>query len=184
MHSAADAHRRDVRGKPHNNRGGRHIGKHDHYPQCDSDQERIVGILGIGPTDRRANAMVHILTMARCDCSSVDAGNVGGCPAAGCCLPPRSGLLDASAARSCRGSAGRLHHSIRSDSNAHWPGNDDRDGHHGGWSVGKYHGQYHHCELGLARVPGGRFYCRRQPKSFNVGCVKCGVWARACCRLL
>ena len=141
-----------MRGKSHDNRGRCHIGQHDNYNHCGSDKRWIIRILNLGPKDGRARAMVHVLTMAPCNRSPVDAGNVGGWAAAGGFIPPRTGLLDAPTARPSRGSTGRLHYGIRSNANAHWSVNHDRDGYHGGRCVGNYNGQYHHFELGLPTV--------------------------------
>jgi hypothetical protein len=96
--------------------------------------------------------MVHILTVAPCSCSPVDAWNVGGCEATGSVIPARAGLLDAPAARDCSGGTGRLHNGIRSDANAHWTFNHDSDSYYRRWGYGDYNGQHHHFELGLHTV--------------------------------
>ena len=87
------------------------------------------------------------LLVARCNCSPIDAGNVGDDPAADAAIAPRSGVSDARAARVGRGSARRMHNDGPYDSHAHGSVDHHRDGDHCGWGVGNNHGQYQRFKL-------------------------------------
>ena len=91
--------------------------------------------------------MVHFLLVARCNCSLIDAGNVGDDPAADAAIAPRSGVPDARAARVGRGSARRMHNDGPYDSHAHGSVDHHRDGDHRGWGVGDNNGQYQRFKL-------------------------------------